>query len=551
MSPSVNKQAVAAAIIESLTEAAIAEQQKKVWDNLEVAIQHAGRAITLPSDPSNMPLEKAVEALERRIADENQEYRVHEIIDAHPHDAAVAFVKAMNKLYGFASPQTRMTMFGPQPPHMLSIKTGPNLEDVIQCPLGKFKLPGVDEGVTTAFDEDDKGRPIFVVYATVPKKKKHLLIELAEETRRIVREQSIYRGKAIRLGVDDDGDLNLNDPPTFLDVSDTTEADLLFDDNIWGQIDTNVLVPIRQTKLCQRMKIPLKRGVLLEGPFGTGKSLVSRMTANVAQRNGWTFILLDKVQGLRVALEFANRYAPAVVFAEDIDRIASERDEAMNDLINTIDGVVSKRAQVMTVLTTNFVEKLNPVILRPGRLDAVISLRAPGPETVQKLVRHYAADLISPDVDLAPVGEEMAGHIPASIRECVERAKLGMIGRGDNNLIANDLVIAAQTMKNHLALLNKGETVESDGDKLAGALRSIVGSPQAATSIDSSATAGRVVSTHNYVEDTRRRVLDIQKTVKDGGITQALMLINDSLTQVRDETKKLTKDVAAIKKATA
>lgn len=550
MAQSVNKAAIAAAIIEGMTEAVIAEQQAKVWDNLEVEIEHAGRAITLPADPSNMPLEKAVEALERRISDENQLFRVHEIIDAYPHDAAVAFVKAMNKLYGFASPQTQMTMFGPKPPTMLSIKIGPGLKDVVQCPLGKFKLPGVDEGVTTAFTEDDKGRPVFVVFAEVPKRKRHLLIELAEETRRIVAAESIYRGKPIRLGVTDDGELNLNDPPGFLDVSDTTEANLLFDANIWHQIDTNILVPMKATALCQKMKIPLKRGVLLEGPFGTGKSLVSRMCANVAERHGWTFILLDKVQGLKVALEFANRYAPAIVFAEDIDRIASERDDAMNDLINTIDGVVSKRSQVMTVLTTNFVDKLNPVILRPGRLDAVISLRAPGPETVQKLVRYYGADLISPDVDLTEVGEVMKGEIPASIRECVERAKLGMIGRGDNNLIAVDLVTAGETMKNHLALLNKGEVTVSEGEKLASALRNVIGVQETASQIDDSATANHVVSTYQLADRIEKRVKDVQSKVDDGGMVKALIAINESVTTIKGEVMKLTKDMALVKKAT-
>jgi transitional endoplasmic reticulum ATPase len=447
------------------------------WDRLDVGIEHAGRAITLPADPDKMPTEKAIEALRRKLADESQTFNVHEAIDAYVLDAAVAFVKAMTNLYGWASPATTIqkTMFGTRknPPSMISVKTGHRDEDVVQCPFGAFNIPGVDETIHTTTDENNKGQQVFVIHAEIKKKDKHLLLELANETRRIVREESIYKGKAIRLAVDDDGSLNLNDPPAFLNVS--VKEDIIFDSDIEAMIIDNILVPVMHTDACRKLKVPLKRGILLEGRYGTGKTLVARDLARECELSGWTFILLDKVQGLRVALEFANRYAPAVVFAEDIDRIMTERDEAANDLVNVIDGVISKRAEIMTVLTTNFVEKLNPVILRPGRLDAVISLKAPSDEAVQRLLRVYAGKLLAVDADLTQAGKELSGQIPASIRECVERAKLGMIGRGDKHLSDNDLVTAAKTMKNHLELLNRDLKQPSVAEKLAESLHEVVG----------------------------------------------------------------------------
>ncbi len=462
-------------LAEALQQAAIPASKRPNWDRLDVEIKHEGRAITLPGDPANMPEEKAVEALQRKIADNNQPFVFREFIDnGHPFDAAVAFVKAMTKLYGWASPQTVMTMFGPKPPQMLSIKTGHGIEDVIQCPFGAFKLPGIDNLVHTMWDGNNKGQMHFLVFYEGPKKAKHILLELITEARRILREESIYRGKAIRFSVDSDGDVDLNSPPEFMDVSDTSEADLIFDADIQAQIDTSILVPIKDTASCRKHKIPLKRGVLLEGPYGTGKSLTARMTAAVCEKNGWTFVLLDRVQGLRTALDFANQYAPAVVFAEDIDRIAAERDEEANDLINTIDGVVSKRSEIMTILTTNFADKLNPVILRPGRLDAVISLRAPSNEAVARLLKAYAGKLLPESESTARAAVELSGQIPASIRECVERAKLGMIGRGAKTLSDSDLVVAARTMKNHLALLNKDQKKPTHAEKLAESLQAVV-----------------------------------------------------------------------------
>lgn len=449
------------------------EKNKVNWDRLDVDIKHEGRAITLPGDPADMPTEKAIEALQRKLADEMQPFRVFEVIDAYPLDAAVAFVKAMTKLYGWASPQTVMTMFGPKPPTMISVKTGYKDEDVVQCPMGQFKLPGINEAVNTTIDMHE-GKVVFIIHGIFRKKDRHILLELATETRRIVKAESIYRGKAIRLGVDDDGDLQTNNPPQFMNVSDTSEANLIFDRDIQAQIDTSILVPIKHTAACRKQRVPLKRGVLLTGRYGTGKSLTARMTANVCEQNGWTFVLLDKVQGLRCALEFANRYAPAVVFAEDIDRIMEDRDEDANDLINTIDGVVSKNSEIMTILTTNHVEKIHEVILRPGRLDAVITLRAPTQEAVERLLRAYAGNLLPAAASVTGAAKELDGQIPATIRECVERAKLGMIGRGDSLLADEDLVTAAQTMKAHLALLNRETKQESDGEKLAKSLRAVV-----------------------------------------------------------------------------
>jgi transitional endoplasmic reticulum ATPase len=453
-----------------------AEKAKKInWDRLDTQIQHEGRSITLPGDPGKMPIPKAIEALQRKQKDEEQIVAVHEVIEGHPFDGLVAFVKAMANLYGWSSPVPTPGFWGPKPPQMISVKTGHRNEDVIQCPHGSFVLPGVENRIQTHMGPyGTRSQPALVIAGEVRKREKHLLLELANEARRIVKEESIYRGKAIRFGVDDHGNVDMGTPPEFMDTSAVTEDSLLFNANIKEQINTNILVPMKQTRRCRELKIPLKRGILLEGPYGTGKSLTAAMTAKVAEDNGWTFILLDKVQGLRAALEFANRYAPAVVFAEDIDRIATVRDEKANDLINTIDGVVSKRSEVMTILTTNFAENLNPVILRPGRLDAVISLKAPDVDTVMRLIRFYAGKLLAESEPLVKSAKELAGQIPASIRECVERAKLGMIGRGDVNLSDLDILTAAETMKNHLALLNKDQKEPSVAEVLASSLKKVV-----------------------------------------------------------------------------
>ena len=478
-------------------EAKNAERAAKLnWDKLDMQLSYAGRTITLPEDPAKMPLKEAIKTLQRFEKDENTEVQVHEIIDAYPLDAAVAFVKAMQRLYGWASPVATPGFFGPKPPSYIGVKVGKNKEDVVQCPMGSFMLPGVSRRIETGIYPQSKTSQVFIIHGVVLQKEKKIILELATETRRIVEAESIYRGKAVRVTLDEDDAFTTNNPPEFMDTSAVSEASLVFNDDITSQINTNILVPIKHTAICKQNNIPMKRGILLEGPYGTGKSLTAAMVARVCEENGWTFILLNRVQGLKAVLEFANRFRPAVVFAEDVDRVAAERDEAMNDLINTIDGVVSKRSEVMTILTTNHADRLNPVILRPGRLDAVISLKAPDQETVKRLIAHYAGSLLPKNADLDASARELAGQIPASIRECVERAKLGMIGRGDNKLSDHDILIAAQTMKNHLALLNKDKTVKSTAEVLADSLKKVV----------QNGSGEKIENIHKQVEDIHSSV---------------------------------------------
>src|SRR5882672_3345640 len=150
------------------------------WDKLDVPIEYLGRAITLPGDPGKMPIEKGIEALKRRLDADNQMVKVHELIDAYPLDALVAFVKAMTRLYGWASPVSTPSFFGPQPPHILSVKTGHRDEDVVQCPFGAFKLPGVEESINVTMTGSPKGDggQVLVIYGTIKQKDKHMVLEL-------------------------------------------------------------------------------------------------------------------------------------------------------------------------------------------------------------------------------------------------------------------------------------------------------------------------------------------------------------------------------------
>lgn len=450
--------------------AALTNPEKYVdWNHQDPDITYSGKRIVLPDEPSKMSTREAADLLYRKAEDEETELDVSEVIEAFPLDGAVAFVKAMKELYGWASPIPTMSFFGPRPPKLVTVQVGPETGDYVQVPWGQFTVPGIENNITIGSRNTEFG-PVFVAYGLVKKREQFVLRELANKAREIIRTSSIYKGKAIRLRVQDDGKLNPETPPMFLSTKNIQPLELILNDDEAAQVQASLWSPIQKTEKCREYGIPLKRGVLLEGPYGGGKTLVANVTSKIAQDHNWTFILLDDIRALKDALLFAQRYAPAVVFAEDADRVANVRDQRGNDLLNTIDGILSKGAEVITVLTTNHVEKLERAMLRPGRLDAVISISPPGKEAVQRLVRLYARGLLSYQEDLSEVGEVLAGNIAATVREVVERSKLAMIGRGDDRLIASDLITSAKGMKRHLELLNVQPVIVSPAEKLGAAL---------------------------------------------------------------------------------
>jgi len=443
-------EALAGALSKLIT-ASQGKAEKEYWEHTDTDIEYKGKKITLPGNPSRMPIDDAIRELKRKQKDENQEIDVYEIINAFPLDGAVAFVKALKHLYGWANSVPTPGFFGPENPKMLTVETG--LETSVQVPWGQFQVPGVENPIGVDASRTDEG-PVFVIHGTIRKREQTVIKKIAELTREILKVDSIYRGKAVRLRVNKRGNLEFGLPPQFIDTSSAKPEDLIMSRDIEEQIETSLLTPIKYTQECVDNGIPLNRGILLEGKYGTGKTMTAMMTGQTCENNGWTFILLDDVKGLKDALLFAQRYQPAVVFAEDVDRIAGTRDEGGNDLLNTIDGALTKSSKVITCLTTNYVEKIHPAMLRPGRLDAVISVTPPDGEAVARLLRLYGRDLISSDESLELVGAHLGGQIPATIREVVERSKLAMLSRGDNMLVENDLMIAAKGMTRHLELLN-------------------------------------------------------------------------------------------------
>jgi len=202
-----------------------------------------------------------------------------------------------------------------------------------------------------------------------------------------------------------------------------------------------VELPLKYSRIFERLGIIAPKGVLLYGPPCTGKTLLARA---VAAESRVHFIHLNgpeimrKFYGeseakLREVFEEAARHAPAILFIDEIDAVAPKRAEVTGEvekrvvaqLLSLMDGFVA-RGQVIVIGATNIPEVLDPALRRPGRFDREIEIGVPNTQARLQILRiHTRAMPLAPDVDLQEIAEHSHGFVGADLEALGQ--EVGMI----------------------------------------------------------------------------------------------------------------------------
>ena len=202
-----------------------------------------------------------------------------------------------------------------------------------------------------------------------------------------------------------------------------------------------VELPLKYSRIFERLGILAPKGVLLYGPPGTGKTLLARA---VAAESRVHFIHLNgpeimrKFYGeseakLRELFEEAARNAPSILFIDEIDAVAPKRAEVTGEvekrvvaqLLSLMDGFVA-RGQVIVIGATNIPEVLDPALRRPGRFDREIEIGVPNTQARLQILRiHTRAMPLAADVDLQEIAEHSHGFVGADLEALGQ--EVGMI----------------------------------------------------------------------------------------------------------------------------
>lgn len=439
----------------------------------DVKVVKTGKQIILPE---GMSYSEGRLWLQRQEDSEEKVVAIHVALDCFPLDGIIAFKRAMEEIYGFSNYSDTPGFFGKQPPIMIQVELYNGTIET--APYGRMQPPMYEDGfLNCGFDQMK-----LIIQGQVKKKFEDEVKKVIDKTKELLAERSIYRSTSFILNLDwmdkvEEGEHEfhpVNDAPKFMDVSEVNENGLILSRETLFQLTANIFTLIEKSDDCRRNAIPLKHGCLFVGPYGTGKTLSARVIASKAVRNGWTFIYLKTPDRIADALKMAEMYAPAVVFTEDIDDVVNgERDDDLNAILNTLDGVDTKDKPIITVLTTNHAENINPAMLRAGRIDTIIRFSEPDAEAAWQFVLLYAADddgrkLVGEftDEEKKKVGEALAGFVPAFIAEAVQKAKRVAIHRHGSDIIGmvtpQDLMDAADGLRTHREMVEAKRTKTSE-----------------------------------------------------------------------------------------
>ncbi len=187
------------------------------------------------------------------------------------------------------------------------------------------------------------------------------------------------------------------------------------------------------------------RGLLLVGAPGTGKTTLARAIARAcdvkfihASATQWQSAggLDQHLRAIRETFSEARRYAPAILFLDEIDSIGNRelfdgsnaiyQTDIVNAVLEQIQGMDAKEP-VIVIGATNFLDKVDPALRRAGRLDQVISVPRPNVAGLEQIFAYYLAPHrkarnVERDVKVLPLAQLAFGLTGADVEFFVRGA---------------------------------------------------------------------------------------------------------------------------------
>lgn len=242
-------------------------------------------------------------------------------------------------------------------------------------------------------------------------------------------------------------------------------------------LERTVLLPLLDTERAQALGLRPKRGVLLHGAPGTGKTSIGRA---LAHRMKGKFYMLDGTISseppglffyqLDTLFEAAQKNSPSVIFIDDADvLLKTDHVYGLNRyLLTKLDGLSEAAGDVCVIMTAMDIQDIPPPLLRSGRVEVWLETHLPDLATRTAILARYSRDLPSEfqDIDHTRLAHITAQFTPADLRRVISDAK-GLLAYAQHtghtiNPFSDYLVQAAleiRDLKNNIARSLRGPEI--------------------------------------------------------------------------------------------
>ncbi|KAK4694448.1 hypothetical protein P7C70_g8728, partial [Phenoliferia sp. Uapishka_3] len=203
---------------------------------------------------------------------------------------------------------------------------------------------------------------------------------------------------------------------------------VVLDEGIAERIRNDVLGFMGRGKWYFERGIPYRRGYLLHGPPGSGKSSFIQALAGSLEYNICVLNLSER--GLtddKLNHLLANAPERCIILLEDIDAAFSGRRQSgeagfsgsvtFSGLLNALDGVASSTSQRILFMTTNHLSLLDPALIRPGRVDLKELISDATPYQASELFRRFYAGGEMDDAEVEKLREELKRKVEKAMEE--------------------------------------------------------------------------------------------------------------------------------------
>jgi len=226
----------------------------------------------------------------------------------------------------------------------------------------------------------------------------------------------------------------------------------------------------------------MPKGILLEGPPGTGKTMLAKAIATetnstFVSASGSEFVELFVGMGaarVRELFDSARDNTPCIIFIDEIDAIGrqrggsmnmvnDEREQTLNQLLYEMDGF-NNNEDILVMAATNRKDILDKALIRPGRFDRIIQVPLPDRQSRVKILEHYLKTKnVTKSTDISSIAELTEGFSGAQLKNLINEAAI--ISVRNNFTVIQEKYIFDAFEKSIVGLI-KSSAIVSPSNKL-------------------------------------------------------------------------------------